>query len=137
MSDLDSVTYDLLKRAASAPGGRLELSRLNWIRYEREIRYLHSLGYIEAPPLFGEWSEEVFPIIFADRGIHALHLFEGQRQREREERARHEAMALSAQRQKNKDYRHDFAVAFFGGIVTLAVEHFSEIVQFFQSLSNR
>lgn len=122
MVDITRAEYDLLCRIRC--GDTLSDSDMELARVLMHKRLIASGG---------DWVLRVTTL-----GTEAMLRYEEMIQRECDERTRQEAKERSQRTQavkdKKQDRRHDFFVAAFGGAVTLAVEHASELVDFFKRL---
>ena len=98
---------------------------------ERAILFVMSQSELAGANSYGE-------LRIGSLGIAAMLEYESRLKKEENERARQEAKDRAEHAQavedKKKDRRHDFLVAAFGGIVTLLVEHFGDIMHFLQKL---
>ncbi|MBR2800308.1 MAG: hypothetical protein IKE04_05475 [Oscillospiraceae bacterium] len=102
---------------------------------QQRLQSLREAGLIEYCYIGHDRTRMGYRLTLAGRD--ALDSLELQRQHEAEQHAAEENKELRARAEEKEKKRHDFAVAAFSAAVTLLVEHFPEIIQFFVKLAER
>lgn len=124
---MNSLQFDLIKRVRagefSSPSDMDEEQLLLYARFVRNEWALPFSATGGVPRL-------------TERGLSALSAHQDKVDREAQQHAQRaaerEADRANAIMDKKKDHRHDFAVAAFGGAVTLFFEHFGDLIDLLQ-----
>lgn len=145
MVNLDQIPHDSL--CALDRLGKGESIIIDDLSMEAYFSFLHleKIGLIERrlpDPNFlyqtpkALWDKELYKL--SNDGVTAYKLLQDRRQQMSDQRAEEEAAKAAQEAQRiedsKKQRRHDFAVAAFGGVVTLFAEHFPEIVDLIKRL---